>query len=199
MTGIPVEIIQIANGYGAGNIGDELMGHAFWQQLPEAVELELCLFPEFRRQHLAYPSRFTITEVNQQGSELFPGDNRAGILVGTTLVSESEGIGWPLEFIARRLKHFHDHRLPVDAIGVGVDRLETAQARAIFQQAFLPIRSWTVRSEKCREALLDLGVPSSKILVGADFGWLHESDEDISAWAKNYWTGLASTRRSHWL
>ena len=40
---------------------------------------------------------------------------------------------------------FHRAGLPVDAVGVGVEPLTSDGGRALFAEAFAPIRSWTVR------------------------------------------------------
>ncbi len=80
--------------------------------------------------------------------------------------------------------------MPVDALGVGVDAMAGRDARRIFEQAYLPIRSWTVRSEECRAALLDLGVPAEKILVGADWAWLYGQMEPLEEWADAVWSRL---------
>jgi polysaccharide pyruvyl transferase WcaK-like protein len=181
-----VHAFQICDGLGAGNIGDELMARAFWDQLPEDMVLDVALFPESARQHAAYPPPHRYLPVDVLGNE-----NRLtgwpGLLVGATPVSEAEGLHWPLQFLAPRLKHFHDRKLPVDAVGVGVDHLVSDAARALFVEAFLPIRSWTVRSMACRDALLSLGVPEKRIRVGADWAWLHTPRGDLEAWAKATW------------
>jgi polysaccharide pyruvyl transferase WcaK-like protein len=64
-----------------------------------------------------------------------------------------------------------------------VDQLETAAARDLFQRAFLPVRSWTVRSESCQRALLDLGANPAKVTVGADWAWLYRARRDLRGWA----------------
>jgi len=107
--------------------------------------------------------------------------------VGATPVTESEGLHFPLQFLAPRLQHFHRLGLPVDAIGVGVDHLSSAAAKSIFDEAFRPIRSWTVRSSFCRDALLSLGVSESAVRVGADLAWTYKSDRSLDDWADGVW------------
>ena len=53
-----------------------------------------------------------------------------------------------------------------------MDQLEDPKALQIFQECYLPIASWSVRSQHCKRALLKMGVPEEKIVVGADWAWL---------------------------
>jgi polysaccharide pyruvyl transferase WcaK-like protein len=180
---------QISIGLGAGNIGDELMARAFWQRIPPDLCLEVPLFPESRHQREPYPPPHRYLAVEWYGNE-----NAAatvpGLLVGATPVTEAEGLHWPLQFLAPRLQHFHRHGLPVDAFGVGVDRLYGAESLALFREHYSPIRSWTVRSFDCRDALLSMGIPEERIRVGSDWAWLYQPRRDLSAWAATLWRDL---------
>jgi polysaccharide pyruvyl transferase WcaK-like protein len=75
----------------------------------------------------------------------------------------------------------------VDAVGVGVDRLGSREGREIFERFFRPIRSWTVRSRACKEALLELGVPEDRVAVGADWAWLYRPRRDLRSWGAGVW------------
>jgi polysaccharide pyruvyl transferase WcaK-like protein len=110
--------------------------------------------------------------------------------VGDTPVTESLGLDWPLRFLAPRLRAFHQAGQPVDAVGVGVEPLRSAQGRAIFAREFRPVRSWTVRSAACRAALLDLGVAEERVAVGADWAWLYRPRRDLRAWGAETWARL---------
>lgn len=174
---------QIANGQGAGNIGDELMNRAFWRALPAPIELEVEVFPNARRQREPYPPRHRYIEIDWAGAPS-PAPSVPGLLVGDTPVTATLGTGWPLGFLAPRLLAFHEAGLPVDALGVGVEPLTSPEALELFRRAFALVRSWTVRSELCRERLLELGVASERVAVGADWGWLYEPSADLAAWAR---------------
>ena len=113
-----------------------------------------------------------------------------GLLVGDTPVTESLGLDWPLRFLAPRLRAFHEAGQPVDALGVGVEPLRSSEARAIFARDFRPIRSWTVRSEACRAALLALGVSEDRVEVGADWAWLYRPRRDLRAATAGTWARL---------
>jgi polysaccharide pyruvyl transferase WcaK-like protein len=176
---------QIANGQGAGNIGDELMNRAFWHALPEDVALEVEVFPNAALQREPYPLGHRYLEIDWSGAPL-TSPSVPGLLVGDTPVTATLGIGWPLAFLAPRLAAFHAASLPVDALGVGVEPLGSTEAREVFRRAFLPVRSWTVRSEHCRERLLELGVGAERIAVGADWAWLYEPATDRAAWAREH-------------
>jgi polysaccharide pyruvyl transferase WcaK-like protein len=63
----------------------------------------------------------------------------------------------------------------------------------LFHDHFLPIRSWTVRSVPCKNALLSLGVRESNVHVGADWAWLYKPGPDRYhryQWAHALWRNL---------
>jgi len=94
------------------------------------------------------------------------------LFIGGTPVMEGWGLEWPLRANAKKLRLCHEVGKPVHALGVGVDQLEDPEALHIFQESYLPIVSWSVRSQHCKRALLEMGVPQEKIVVGADWAWL---------------------------
>lgn len=179
-------VFQIANGVGSGNIGDEMMARAFWDALPPGVRLTVARFPEHARQREPYRGRpLEWVEVDWSNPEGRAFAHLTGLLVGDTPVCESEGLHYPMQFLAPRLEAHQ----AVHAVGVGVDPLRTPEAIAIFRRSYLPVRSWTVRSEACRDALLELGVEPARIRVGADWAWLCRA-ASREAWAAEYWRGI---------
>lgn len=178
--------VQIANGLGAGNIGDELMAGAFWDALPPPVTLEVALFAESASYRAPYPPRHRYHPVDYHAGEGHIA-HWPGLLVGGTPVTEREGIHFPLQFLRTRLLPFHERGIPVDAVGIGVEELSSLEGRALFQEAFSPIRSWTVRTEKARAALLDLGIPPERVRTGADWAWLHVPQSQNQEWARKTW------------
>ena len=185
-----IQAFQISTGLGAGNLGDDLMAQAFWNHLPSDLELEVAVFPESARLREAYPVTHVYRTVEWHGNENRAACDVPALLVGDTPVTDAEGLHWPMQFLARRLQHFHDLGQPVDAIGVGVDHLGEPDALRIFRESFLPIRSWTVRSQACKDALIGLGVAESQVRVGADLGWLYECRRDLRVWAQGFWRKL---------
>ncbi len=183
MNGRTHRFFQIANGQGAGNIGDELMNRAFWRALPPEVELTVEVFPNARMQREPYPPRHRYVEIGWDGAPV-ASPALPGLLVGDTPVTDTLGTGWPLGFLTPRLLAFHAAGLTVDALGVGVEPLRSAEARELFLRAMAPVRSWTVRSQACRERLLELGVPPARVAVGADWAWSYERSADRSDWAR---------------
>ena len=184
-----IRAFQISTGLGAGNLGDDLMARAFWNQLGDDIQLEVPLYPEASRLHEPYPPRHHYLEVDAHGNE--NGDtDLPGLLVGDTPVTEVESVQFPMGFLAPRLLHFHRRGLSVDAIGVGVDQIHSAEAKQLFRDAYLPIRSWTVRCKGCKDALLSLGVPESRVRVGADLAWLYEPRQNLREWAGDFWRGV---------
>ena len=185
-------IIQVFNGPGAGNIGDELMMHGMWSQIPAGIDLHVFLHENARRQREPYPERFqySLLSLPPATLELETVAQGPGLLAGTTCITDVEGWGWPLSFLAPRMQFFHDRGLPVDAVGVGVDFLITGEGRTLFQDHFLKIRSWTVRNEAGREALIEAGAEAARIRVGADWAWLYEPAADYGPWAAEYLRSL---------
>jgi polysaccharide pyruvyl transferase WcaK-like protein len=186
-----VTAVQICNGLGAGNIGDEFMARAFWDRLPAQVCLEVEVLPHHGRQREPYPSRHRYRTLDWDGRDDGPPRPPApGLLVGDTPITESLGLDWPLRFLSGRLDSFQRQGLPVDAVGIGVEPLESAGARDLFDRHFLPIRSWTVRSPTCRESLLALGVAGDRVVLGADWAWLYRRRRDLAEWAARTWADL---------
>jgi polysaccharide pyruvyl transferase WcaK-like protein len=166
------------------------MARAFWDALPAGVRLSVDLFPNHALQREPYPRAHEHVFLDWNGAPVAPGRPIPGLLVGDTPVTESLSLDWPLRFLAPRLRAFHDAGQPVDAVGVGVEPLRSAEARAVFARDFAPIRSWTVRSPACRALLLDLGVPADRVEVGADWAWLYRPRRDLRAWGASTWAGL---------
>ena len=179
--------IHINNGVGSGNIGDELMAQEFWKLLPAGVVLDVPVLPDAARYRGQYPKPHRYSEVTSSAS-IVP--DVAGLLVGDTPVAEFEGLRYPLGTIGPALTAFASRGLPVDAIAVGVDRLHSPEARRLFATHYSKVRSWTVRSIACREALLDLGVPEDRIRVAADLAWLFTPNRDADQWAAEQWAQL---------
>lgn len=182
--------VQICNGLAAGNIGDELMNRAFWDAIPPDLALEVEVFPNHAIQREPYPAPHVYRALDWEGQPLPEPRGRAGLLVGDTPVTETLGLDWPLRFLAPRLERFHAQGQPVNAVGVGVEPVTSEEGRALFARAFAPIRSWTVRSERCRASLLDLGVAARDIAVGADWAWAYRRRADHAVWAEETWRAL---------
>ncbi len=182
-----VRYIHINNGVGSGNVGDELMAQEFWKLLPAGILLDVPVLPEASRYRGSYPKPHRYFEV--ASSALIVPDV-AGLLVGDTPVAEFEGLGYPLGAIGPALSTFASRGLPVDAIAVGVDRLHTLEGRRLFATHYAAVRSWTVRSTGCREALLDLGVSADRIRVAADLAWLFVPSHETDQWAVDQWADL---------
>jgi polysaccharide pyruvyl transferase WcaK-like protein len=180
---------QICNGLGSGNIGDDLMAWAFWDHIPDDLLLDVPLLPEAALRQQSYTSRHRYIPVDWQGNEC-AATRLPGLLVGATPVSDREGVHWPLAFLAPRLRHFHQHGLPVDVVGAGVEGCGSAEGRALFDDAFAPVRSWTVRTAFCRDTLLALGVAPERVHVAADLAWLYTARRDLRSWAAALWRDI---------
>jgi polysaccharide pyruvyl transferase WcaK-like protein len=184
-----VRAVQLYTGLGAGNVGDEFMARACWQQLPADWVLDIHLAPQSTDQRAAYPDHHVCHRL--PSADLVAGpptpDVAGALVVGTTPVAEREG-PYALQGLAAVVGASAAQGLPVDAVGVGVEPLELPASRQLFVRSVGPhVRSWSVRSAIGREALLDLGVDPGRIHVGADWAWLYRRQVDLAAWAAAHW------------
>lgn len=185
---LPVCTHQMFSGLAAGNIGDELMMLGFLKLIQPCAGSTIEVWDGLSRAVGWFPDRYRyICWQDEERCERCVASSQAVLLVGGTPVSELVGLDWPLRALKKRLIYCHDHGVPVHAVGIGVDHLQDPDARQMFQEAFLPINSWTVRSASCRHALLDLGVPDRRIVVGSDMAWLYEPEKDRKSWAISQW------------
>ena len=179
------------NGLAAGNIGDELMLLGFWNSCQPSADSSIEVWSGDSPALNGMPNKYRyLPWTDNQACETAALAAQAILIVGTTLVSEYLGVEWPLEALSQRLLFCHAHHLPVHALGVGIDVLSNPAALKIFGAAFLPIQSWTVRSHRSREALVALGVPSDRVVVGADWAWLYQPIQDKQNWAAKQWQSL---------
>ena len=185
------KIHLIFSGLGAGNIGDEAMFLAFLKHYPLPPGSTVEVYDPSSRVIATFPRQYQyVNWKDDRQNQRFIQSSRTVLLVGGTPVAAEWGIDWPLCGVARRLHFCHAEGVPVHAIGMGADHLYEKKARKIFHSDFLPIASWTVRTSRCRDALLDLGVPSERIVVGADLAWLFLQDVADMQWARDFWISL---------
>ena len=177
----PIRVHQLDTGLGSGNTGDDAM----------FLAAQAHLRPEFALSTEVHSLRRT--EVLPQGVLYLSVEDSEAIaksireadlvfLIGDTPVMDQWGLAWPLQANAEKLLLCHELGKTVHALGVGVDLLQDPEGLRIFQEAYLPISSWSVRSEHCKQALLEMGVSEEKIVVGADWAWLLFPQID-SEWA----------------
>ncbi|MEI6259944.1 MAG: polysaccharide pyruvyl transferase family protein [Deltaproteobacteria bacterium] len=188
---LQVHTHQMFTGLGAGNIGDELMMLGFLKLIKpcegSAIEIWDASSPAIRW----FPEKYRYLPWRDDSKcEQSVSSSQAVLLVGGTPVSHLAGLDWPLRALKRRLLFCHDSRIPVHAVGIGVDHLNDPDARKMFQDSFLPITSWTVRSANCCRALIALGVSDNRIVIASDLAWLYEPVKDCTAWALSQWKHL---------
>ena len=177
----PIRAHQLDTGLGSGNTGDDAM----------FLAAQACLGPEFKLSTEVHSLERTtalprgVRYLSVKDSEAIEESIREAnlvFLIGDTPVMDQWGLAWPLQANAGKLRLCHELGKTVHALGVGVDRLQDPEGLRIFQEAYLAISSWSVRSEHCKQALLELGVSEEKIVVGADWAWLLSPQID-SEWA----------------
>jgi polysaccharide pyruvyl transferase WcaK-like protein len=190
-------VCHIFSGLGGGNLGEEFIARAFWSRLPPQIRLNVELSEEAIESRAPYPAPHRYTSIAPR--HIFwrgwqrlrdPFRAQAGLIAGTTPITEDEGTA-VISSMARRLDPYRRSGLAVDAVGIGADHLSGAEARGIFIDHIRPaVRSWTVRTTACRDALIDLGVAPESVDVGADWAWLYHRQSDRSAWAAAVWQSL---------
>lgn len=168
-----MRVLQLFNGLGSGNLGDELMALGLWAHWRPNSLTTIEYWPE-SHPHKYYPKKANYTPwPGSAGYQDKISDFDLILLAGDTPVNEMLGLEWPLQSLEGPLLAAHQAQVPVVAIGVGVDLLKSEAALKIFAQAYLPIKTWSVRSPACRAALVKMGVNRHKITLAADLAWLH--------------------------
>jgi ADP-heptose:LPS heptosyltransferase/polysaccharide pyruvyl transferase WcaK-like protein len=190
-TSLGIRTHQMFSGLGAGNIGDELMMLGFLNLIQPGDGSAIEIWHESSPDIPWFPRKYAfIPWLKDHLCERSVLASQAVLLVGGTSVAETSGVEWPLGAMKKRLMFCHENSIPVHVVGIGVDHLTNPDAIKIFQDAFLPIKSWSVRSINCRNALTALGVSESRIAVASDLAWLYEPEKDCRAWAASKWQSL---------
>ena len=176
-----MRVHQLDTGLGSGNTGDDAMFLAAQARLGPEFELSTEIHSLKRTAVLPQGVRYLSVE-DSAAIEESVREADLVFLIGDTPVMDQWGLAWPLQANAGKLRLCHKLGKTVHALGVGVDRLQNPEGLRIFQETYLPIVSWSVRSKHCNQALLEMGVPEEKIVVGADWAWLLSPQID-SEWA----------------
>ncbi|QWR76924.1 glycosyltransferase family 9 protein [Candidatus Magnetomonas plexicatena] len=173
-------------GLGAGNIGDEAMMNGFLSlyKLQEGTTIEV--WDKNEEALRIFPSCYEFVDFRDETlCHTLCKEADMVLLIGTTVVTESESLSWPLGELGNKHIFCLENGIPVHAVGVGVDRLITPQACELFNQGFLnSIYTWSVRSKTSRENLLNLGVPSKNVVSAADLAWLTPYNSTDNGWAR---------------
>ena len=176
-----IRVHQLDTGLGSGNTGDDATFLAAQAHLGSEFQLSTEVHSLERTEVLPMEVRY-LSVKDPEAIEESIREADLVFLIGDTPVMDQWGLAWPLQANAGKLRLCHDLGKSVHALGVGVDRLQDPEGLRIFQEAYLPIASWSVRSRNCKQALLEMGVSEEKIVVGADWAWLLSPQID-SEWA----------------
>ena len=161
------------NGLGCGNLGDELMALGLWSLWRPKAQDVVEIWPRAEiPQWYPQSCRYSFWRDGQVDNELLSKSSQV-VLAGDTPVNEMLGLSWPLEALSHSLHLAQQKRIPVIAVGVGVDLLQSQKALKLFARNFLSIKAWSVRSRACRAALVKMGVERECIVLAADLAWLH--------------------------
>lgn len=163
--------------YGSGNIGDEATLQGFARLLKthgRGLRVTVAsqdpihtarIEPSFRyHQYHGWIGRFWPRVAAHTAS--------AYVFPGGTPIAEALG-DWPLSALAPMVEHGARWGKPSVFVGVGMEKLTRDDLRAIMRERVIPHAAfWSVRSERDRERLLDLGVSPERVIVAADMAWL---------------------------
>lgn len=163
--------------YGSGNIGDEatLQGfarlvHDFKRPLKVVVASQDPVHT--KRVEPSFQYHQYHGHIGKTWPRLAAHLANAYIFPGGTPIAEALG-DWPLSALAPMVEHGHSWGKPSVFVGVGMEKLTRQDLRDIMRQRVVPfVAHWSVRSERDRERLLDLGAQSDKVTVAADMAWL---------------------------
>ncbi len=96
----------------------------------------------------------------------------AYVFAGGTPIQDGLG-DWPLTIVAPMVEHGHRWGKSSVFVGVGVEGLARESSRQIMRERIIPLTAfWSVRSERDRGRLLELGAHPDKVLTAADMAWL---------------------------
>lgn len=175
------------SGAAAGNIGDEAMMTGFLSLYPLSHGTTIEVWDVNSRAIRQLPRQFRyINYADTDACEACVTVADYVLIVGATIVTEMHGLEWPLRILGSSYARCHARGIPVHAVGIGVDRLHSAGAIELFNTGFLPFESWTVRAERSRGNLLDIGVAQGRVLAAADLAWLTPTHNIDTQWAQKY-------------
>jgi polysaccharide pyruvyl transferase WcaK-like protein/SAM-dependent methyltransferase len=175
------------NGLGAGNIGDEAMFAGFLNTIYPRIDMTIEVFDKNAPVVETLPPEHSYMSHNDSKACLKAAlDSEVVLIVGNTPVMEDWGLEWPMLFHARHIDELKRYGKTIYALGVGVDFLHSKEGRKIFSNSHFLIDGWTVRSDSCREALVDLGVSEDRIRVAADLAWVFQPKIEGQMWAEDF-------------
>lgn len=96
----------------------------------------------------------------------------AYVFAGGTPIQDGLG-DWPLSAVAPMVEHGHRWGKSSVFVAIGVEGLARESSRQIMRERIIPLAAyWSVRSERDRVRLLELGAHPDKVITAADMAWL---------------------------
>lgn len=96
----------------------------------------------------------------------------AYVFAGGTPIQDGLG-DWPLSAVAPMVEHGNRWGKSSVFVGIGVEGLTRESSRQIMRERIIPLTAfWSVRSERDRVRLLELGAHPDKVVTAADMAWL---------------------------
>ncbi|KJU83190.1 polysaccharide pyruvyl transferase CsaB [Candidatus Magnetobacterium bavaricum] len=179
------------SGLGAGNIGEESMMQGFLSiyPLPDGSTIEVFNKDEPVLRQFPAGLRF-VTFADEMACYRAYEEADVVLIVGGTIITEMHGQEYPLKILGRRYKRYQR----VHAVGIGADHINFQWGRQLFTDGYMHIKSWTLRSTRSRNSIVDLGVAHEHTLVAADLAWLVPLEGVDRDWAQSYWQQMGWKR-----
>jgi polysaccharide pyruvyl transferase WcaK-like protein len=161
--------------YGWGNIGDESTLQGFAELVRQHSRRMRVWVASRNPAHTASvePS-FTYFQAGGSGlrARWAARVARAHVIAGGTPIMDGLG-DWPLSELVPLVQSSVKAKRPLACVGIGVETLHREPSRRLVTDELAPsVVHWSVRGERDRGRLIDLGVPPDRVTTAADMAWL---------------------------
>jgi polysaccharide pyruvyl transferase WcaK-like protein len=163
--------------YGWGNIGDEATLNGFARLLALTGASAQVWIGSRNPAHTARAEpAFRYFDVSRRDPRRWWAKLRGSVhaVVGGTPIQDVLG-DWPLRDVTPLVRSIDRRKVPFVFIGVGIEDLRLDESRRLVVTEIVPrVRQWSVRCDRDRQRLEELGVAPEAITVAADMAWLIE-------------------------
>jgi polysaccharide pyruvyl transferase WcaK-like protein len=163
--------------YGWGNIGDEATLNGFARLLAITdVRVQAWIASRNPGHTARAEPAFRYFDASRRDPRRWWATLRATVhaVVGGTPIQDALG-DWPLRDVTPLVRSIDRWKVPFVCIGVGVEDLRLEESRRLVAEEIAPrVQYWSVRSDRDRQRLEQLGVAPEAVTVAADMAWLIE-------------------------
>jgi polysaccharide pyruvyl transferase WcaK-like protein len=163
--------------YGWGNIGDESTLQGFASLVRQHGRLRVSVASQNPLHTARVEPSFDYFRTGAGGFRAWWARQTANahVFAGGTPIMDNLG-DWPLTEVVPLVRAAARARVPVAYVGVGVETLRQESSRRLVASELAPhVSHWSVRGQRDRDRLIELGVPAEKVTAAADMAWLLRS------------------------